>query len=92
LYIIQDSSQSKNDELVKMFDIYCNSFITILAASSSACDQGFIYNRFKYYSFEVLFYSTGALGTVSLANAIQRYDYTSTIANYHCPDIALSRV
>jgi Heterokaryon incompatibility protein (HET) len=91
LCIIQDSGQSKNDELVKMFDIYRNSFITILAASSSACDQGFIYDRYKYYGFEVPFYSAGALGTVSLADAIQRYDHASAIANYHCPDIALSR-
>lgn len=43
LCIIQDSTADWEQESVRMSDIFAHSYITIYAAASTACDQGFLH-------------------------------------------------
>lgn len=57
LCIIQDDENDKQKELVQMGSIYHNAFLTISAASASACAQGFLNVR-PNPQFAVKLYST----------------------------------
>lgn len=44
--ILQDSPEDKLEEITKMKDIYQNAYITIAAASTKSCTEGFLQRRF----------------------------------------------
>jgi hypothetical protein len=63
--IVQDSEEDKNNELVKMSDIYRNAYVTIIASSAPEGRAGFLQDRILPPHARLPFYCRdGRLGTV----------------------------